>query len=132
MNDYIELGPSGQHKHYKVVAPEYVKQRSRPKTIMMGLTGKHIIQDFTVGTNDNRAISLLLRAASVPTGTVWGSIDDIYTAYAETTLDYVDFDGTTKTVTVANVAPPQYQVYADLYSSNSVAFVKVDLIEVNQ
>lgn len=131
-NDYISL----DGKKYKVAdlddsswKPAYKRQ----KVYGIGLTGKTIIQDFTVSDRAPRDWSLSLRvfiATPFPDSS-WGAWADLLAAFNKASVTYVEHDGTTHTVGIKPPLIPQPRTGANIDGAcYGIFFVPVNLVKV--
>ena len=112
----------------------YQKIFDRPKVYDVGLTGKTIIQDFTISNREPHLWNLLIRAFTNdpwPDNT-WGTVDDLLAAYRKATITYVWFNDTVQwTVGMEGKFVPKPQVGAAVDGQcNAVEFIQVSLTEV--
>jgi hypothetical protein len=110
----------------------------RQKKYSVGLTGKTIIEDFTVsdgagGERLPREWSLLLRtfiATPFPDAN-WGTFADLLTASNKATVTYVDHAGVSQTVGIQKPIIPRPRAGGNVLGEcYGIFFVPIDLIKV--
>lgn len=133
--DYIIL----DEKKYKVVSrgeDSYQRVFDRQKVDVVGLTGKTIMQDFTVAEREPHEWRMMLRVfISDPWPDAnWGLWDDLLAAYRAATNSMTYFDGVTQwTVRIRSPLVPIPRVPANIDGHcYGIYFVNIDLIEVYQ
>jgi hypothetical protein len=105
----------------------------RQKKYSIGLTGKTIIQDFTVSSRVPRDWSLTLRVfiATPWPDVTWGTWADLQAAFDKPSVTYVEHDGTSHTVGIEKPLIPRPRVGANVLGEcYGIFFVKVNLIKV--
>lgn len=112
----------------------YQRIYDRQKVYDIGLTGKAIIQDFTISGREPHVWNLLLRVFTNdpwPDDT-WGTVDDILEAMRESTVTYVWFDDAFQwTVGIEGRIIPRPRVGAAINGEcHAIDYVQVTLVEV--
>jgi hypothetical protein len=133
--DYITLNG----KKYKVVSrgdDSYQRIFDRQKTDTVGLTGKTIMQDFTVSDREPHNWLMTLRVfISEPwPDSTWGLWSDLLTAYRAAYVPMIFFDGTTQwNVRIRSPLTPLPRVPANIDGHcYGIFYVNVDMVEVYQ
>ena len=89
VNDYITL----DGKRYKVVASGYQPTTDRQRTYTVGLTGKTIVQDFTVQNRVPQTWGFRLRVfINSPDDPAYGVYADLLAAYAQPYVTFIEHD----------------------------------------
>lgn len=132
-NKYITL----DGKKYTVVdrgEQSYQRVYDRQKTYDTGLTGKTIIQDFTVSDREPHVWSLTLRVFTNDPwpDTTWGTMSDLLVALRKATITYIWFDDEIEwTVGIQGKIVPVPRVGAAIDGQcHAVDFVQANLVEV--
>ncbi len=120
-------------KKYKVMADLYTPVRQRQRVVSLGLTGKTIIQDFTVADRIPNLWEFRLKVFIVQqTDTTWGTYANLLTAVDQDTVPFIEHDDTkTHDVTLDGLIVQEPRVPANIEGHfGGIVYVNVRLTKV--